>query len=406
MPSAHGRTHSIRWTARAAGVLCLVIFIVAPLAYLVARSSILVEDDPAATAQNLIDNERRFRLGLVAESVVFLVEIVLAALLYVILRPVSRTISLAAAFSRVAEAVAQAANLLPASLALLAVGGAGYFATSDQEQRNNLVLLALDANEFMVLVVGSLLRPSPRANRIPRVPMGILPGASRRPVGTRVPRLLRRELRDHPLPRRERRARNRGRRTCGPRRAGLRPLAPHQRRRRREVERTGARGGAAVFAGTRIRQPGHAPATSGPGIRSPARLNRRTAGREDAGQHGMRRVRDGSSAGAVALSVYLRWGPVATAVAPAPRALRARPSASGSSAYSAIVAGCIRERLALLDETAGNAQLSASGSRRKSVESAGRPTCGDWRLQAALSGCFRCRMSAGQKEACGRSSPD
>ena len=154
MATTNGRTHSISRTARDAGVLYLVIFIVAPLAYFVARSSILVEDDAAATARNLIDNEGRFRFGLAAESVVFLVEIVLAALLYVILRPVSRTISLAAAFSRVAEAVVQAANLLPASLALLAVGGAGYFATFDQEQRNELVLLALDTNEFMILVWG------------------------------------------------------------------------------------------------------------------------------------------------------------------------------------------------------------------------------------------------------------
>jgi hypothetical protein len=145
---------SVRRTARWAGVLYLVIFVVAPFAFLVARSSILVEDDPAATARNLIDNEGRFRLGLAAESVVFLVEIVLAALLYAILRPVSRTISLAAAFARVAEAVVQAANLLPAGLALLAVGGAGYFASFGEEERNDLVLLALDASEFMILVWG------------------------------------------------------------------------------------------------------------------------------------------------------------------------------------------------------------------------------------------------------------
>ena len=112
METTNERTHSIRRTARAAGILYLVIFIVAPFAFFIARSSILVEDDPASTAQNLIDNEGRFRLGLAAETVVFLVEIVLAALLYVIFRPVSRTMSLAAAFARVGEAVIQAANLL------------------------------------------------------------------------------------------------------------------------------------------------------------------------------------------------------------------------------------------------------------------------------------------------------
>lgn len=154
MEMRNGETNSIRRTARAAGLLYLVIFIVAPFAFFIARSSILVEDDPASTAQNLIDNEGRFRLGMAAESVVFLVEIVLAALLYVIFRPVSRTLSLAAAFARVGEAVIQAANLLPSTLALLAVGGAGYFAAFEPEQRNDLVLLALDANEVMILVWG------------------------------------------------------------------------------------------------------------------------------------------------------------------------------------------------------------------------------------------------------------
>jgi hypothetical protein len=127
---------------------------VAPFAFFIARSSILVEDDPAATAQNLIDNEGRFRLGMAAESVVFLIEIVLAALLYVIFWPVSRAISLAAAFARVGEAVIQAANLLPSALALLAVGGAGYFAAFEAQQRDDLVLLSLDASEVMILVWG------------------------------------------------------------------------------------------------------------------------------------------------------------------------------------------------------------------------------------------------------------
>jgi hypothetical protein len=124
------------------------------LAYFAARATIVVDGDTAATAHNLVENEGRFRLGMVAESFVFLIEIVLAALLYAIFRPVSRTISLAAAFSRVAEAVVQATNVLTSSLALLAVGGAGYLATLEAEQRDALVLLALDANEFMLLVWG------------------------------------------------------------------------------------------------------------------------------------------------------------------------------------------------------------------------------------------------------------
>jgi hypothetical protein len=154
MRTSSAPASSIQRTARWAGVLYLAIFVVAPLAFVAASSTIFVADDPTTTAQNLIRNEGRFRFGMVAVSIVFLIEIVLAALLYVIFRPVSRTISLAAAFSRVAEAVVQATNLLTSSLALLVVGGTGYLATFEREQRDALVLLALDANDFMLLVWG------------------------------------------------------------------------------------------------------------------------------------------------------------------------------------------------------------------------------------------------------------
>lgn len=146
----------IKRTARIAGLLYLAIFVVAPFAFLVGRSTIVVGGDAVSTAENLVTNEGLFRWGMVAESAVFIIEIVLAAILYVILRPVSRSISLAAAFARVSEAVVQAVNLLTSILALLVVGGAGYLAAFEPEQLDALVLLFLDANEFVILVWGLL----------------------------------------------------------------------------------------------------------------------------------------------------------------------------------------------------------------------------------------------------------
>lgn len=147
------REPSIKRTARVAGVLYLMIFLVFPLATL-GRSTIFVAGDAAATAENLVANDSLLRWGIVGESVVFLIEVVLAALLYVILRPVSRSISLAAALARVGEAVIQAANLLFSFLAVLLVGGAGYLAVLEPAQLDALALLALDANELMILVWG------------------------------------------------------------------------------------------------------------------------------------------------------------------------------------------------------------------------------------------------------------
>jgi hypothetical protein len=95
-----------------------------------------------------------FRLGIVAETAIVLSEIVVSALLYVLLRPVSRPLSLAAAFARFAQSVLQAVNLLTAVPALLLLGGSGYLSVFEPDQWNAPVLLFLDANAFMIIIWG------------------------------------------------------------------------------------------------------------------------------------------------------------------------------------------------------------------------------------------------------------
>ena len=143
-----------RKAARIAGVLYLIIFIVSPSAFLMSKSNVLVPDDAAATFSNIQASESMFRLGVASETIVFLLELVLAAILYELLKPVNAAMSLSAAFSRVAEAVIQAVNLLPSILILLLVSGAGYLAAFETDQLHALVLLLLDVYGDMVLVWG------------------------------------------------------------------------------------------------------------------------------------------------------------------------------------------------------------------------------------------------------------
>ena len=147
---------SPRTYARVAGVLYLIIFILGPFAFFLGRTSVVVPGDATATAANVMASESVFRIGMVAESVIVLVEIVLAAILYVLLRPVSQPLSLAAAFARLAEAVVQAVNLLTSVPALLLLAGAGYLTVFEPDQLDALVLLFLDANAFGILVWGLL----------------------------------------------------------------------------------------------------------------------------------------------------------------------------------------------------------------------------------------------------------
>ena len=138
------------------GVLYLVIFILGPFAFFLGRTSVVVPGDPAATVGNLMVSESMFRLGMVAETVIVLIEIVVSAILYVLLRPVSRPLSLASALARFAQSILQAVNLFTAVPALLLLGGAGYLAAFEADQLNALVLLFMDVNAFVIIIWGLL----------------------------------------------------------------------------------------------------------------------------------------------------------------------------------------------------------------------------------------------------------
>ena len=146
--------NSIKKTARIAGVLYLAIFVIYPLAASV-RSMLVVPGDAAATAQSVAANQSLFRWGMAGESVIFLIEIVMAGFLYVLLKPVSRSISLASALARASEGIVMAAtNLFTSILTLFVVGNTGYLAVFEPEQQDALALLFQDANNYVILIWG------------------------------------------------------------------------------------------------------------------------------------------------------------------------------------------------------------------------------------------------------------
>ena len=145
---------AVQRKARTAGILYLVIFLAGPFAFMFGRTDAVVPGDAAATAANVVDSETMFRVGMLAETIVVGVEIVLAAILYVLLRPVSRSISLAAAFARLGEAVVQAVNLVTGGIVLALLSGASYLAAFETEQIDALVMIFADMNDFLIMIWG------------------------------------------------------------------------------------------------------------------------------------------------------------------------------------------------------------------------------------------------------------
>lgn len=134
--------------ARIAGVLYLIITVAAIVAHYYVPSNLIVPGDAATTANNIMASESLFRLGIGSEFVVLLSEIVLSVILYVLFRPVSRTLSLVAAVSRLAMTTIHGINLLNYFFVLLLLSGAEYLAVFNTDQLYALVSLFLDAHGY------------------------------------------------------------------------------------------------------------------------------------------------------------------------------------------------------------------------------------------------------------------
>ena len=81
------KTNSIQMTARIAGILTLLIVVFAPFSMIYVPTTLVVPGDAAVTANHIMASEGLFRLGMVIDLIVFLIEIVLTVLLYVLIKP-------------------------------------------------------------------------------------------------------------------------------------------------------------------------------------------------------------------------------------------------------------------------------------------------------------------------------
>jgi hypothetical protein len=106
---------SQRTVALIAGVGLLLMAILAPIAHFGVLQSLIVPADAAATVANITESEGSFRFAIAALLVVTFLDILVAWALYVLLRPVNRTLALLVAWLRLAAAAA----FLPALANLL-----------------------------------------------------------------------------------------------------------------------------------------------------------------------------------------------------------------------------------------------------------------------------------------------
>ena len=129
--------------ARIAGVLFLLSLVAGGFGEAYVPSKLIVSTDAAATAANIRNFDFLYRLGFAGFLIESLCDITLVLIFYALLKPVSKELSLLAAFfGLIGTALFAFAELFYFAPPLI-MGGAGYLKTFSPDQLNALVLLSL-----------------------------------------------------------------------------------------------------------------------------------------------------------------------------------------------------------------------------------------------------------------------
>ena len=135
-------TASPRLKARIAGGL-YVVTIGTGMFALLTRSAMLVRGDAAATAANILASQPLYRCSIVADILGIAAYVAVTALLYELLAPVNRTVSLVAAALSIAGCAVGASILAFVLAPLLLLGGQSYLAAFSPAELQALALTAL-----------------------------------------------------------------------------------------------------------------------------------------------------------------------------------------------------------------------------------------------------------------------
>jgi hypothetical protein len=112
----------------------------------VARGSLVVSGDPAATASRILADAGLWRASIATELLMQLLDVPYIVLLYLLLRPVSRGLALAAAGLNLVQTAVLTANKLLLLLPLFLLDGASWLQALPLTERQALAYLAIKAH--------------------------------------------------------------------------------------------------------------------------------------------------------------------------------------------------------------------------------------------------------------------
>ena len=134
--------------ARIAGVLYLINIACGLFGEIYVRGHLVVAGDVLTTAHRIMGSEFLFRCGIVGDLIMHITDVPMTVIFYVLLRPVSRDLSLLAALFGMLQTAILCGNKLNLVTVLLLLGGSNYLRAFDPNQLQALASLLLGLHEY------------------------------------------------------------------------------------------------------------------------------------------------------------------------------------------------------------------------------------------------------------------
>ena len=134
--------------ARIGGWLYLIIIVAGISAELFVRDRLIVSGDATATANNIMASGLLFRVSVAVEQIWLVCAVAVTLILYVLLRPVSKTLALLAAFFNLVSIAVEGVATVTLFAALFFYGGSGYLKAFEPNQLHALAYLSLKLYDY------------------------------------------------------------------------------------------------------------------------------------------------------------------------------------------------------------------------------------------------------------------
>lgn len=134
--------------ARIAGILYLLIIVAGIFGELMVRSKLIVYGDANVTANNIMNSELLWRMGISADLVMQICDLPVMIILYYLLKPVSKKLALLNLSFNLIQTAVLVANKLNLLAALFFLGDAEYLKSFSPEQLHTLSYLSIKLHDF------------------------------------------------------------------------------------------------------------------------------------------------------------------------------------------------------------------------------------------------------------------